>query len=82
VIGYPKHSPQQKSGFVGFEEKFFCSWNENNPKKRAGAMGYYPTEGHCELNPGAAATPACDREISWSSRFSVSGRRKGKQAEA
>jgi hypothetical protein len=56
VIGYPKHSPQQKSGFVGFEEKFFCSWNENNPKKRAGAMGYYPTEGHCELNPGAAAT--------------------------
>jgi len=52
-------------------------------EKPVGAMGCLPhARGFFELNPGAAATSACGREISWSSHFSVSGRRKGEQAEA
>ncbi len=40
-------------------------------------MGCYPTSGFCEFNPGVTATPACNRKISWSSRFSVPAGEKG-----
>jgi hypothetical protein len=38
-----------------------------------GRYGVLPYQGIYELNPGAAAMPASDQEISWSLRFSVSG---------